>query len=83
MRTDVGRSLADNDASDRLPAAGARCAGAAEDLELILVASPVARDGIEVGLAGSQAGAQVLQTAFEDARNCMAQGLDLGIGEGV
>ena len=83
VRTNVGRSLADDDAFDRLPATGARRAGAAEHLELILIASCAVCDGIEVGFAGSQAGAQVLQTTFEDAGNRATKGLDLDIGEGV
>ena len=57
LMADVGRSLADDDAFDRLPAT--RAGGAR--------AAPVAGNGIEIGLTRAKSGSQVFQAAFEDA----------------
>ena len=79
----MGAPLTDDDAFDCLLASGAGGSGTAEHVKLILIAPPVAGDGVEVGLAGAKGGSKVSKTAFKDTRNRPAQCVDLGAGESV
>ena len=79
----MGASLTDDDALNRLSAAGAGGSGTAEHVKLILIASAVAGDGIEVGFAGAKGGPKVFKAAFEDTRNRPTQCVDLRTAECV
>ena len=78
MRT----ALTDDDSLNFRLASRAGPVGASKYVQFIAVTSLMFGDGIKIGFAGPQGGAEIFQASFQDPGNGQAQGFDFRFRQG-
>ena len=77
----MGAALSYHKTGDDPTATRARFTGAAEDLEFVPVAAPMAGNGVKCRFTGTQRGAQVAQPATEHFTDGPMQATNFGVGQ--